>query len=98
MDLIPGWGDPLEKEMATHSSILAWETPWTEKPGGYSKWSCKRVGHNLVMKQNNNLRQPHKQGFPDLGQLFFHTELPSSPWRSRVGLIQELAHVVQCRA
>ena len=29
-----GWEDPLEKEMATHSSILAWETPWTEKPGG----------------------------------------------------------------
>ena len=28
--------DPLEKEMATHSSILAWETPWTDEPGGYS--------------------------------------------------------------
>ena len=29
-----GWEDPLKKEMATHSSILAWETPWTEEPGG----------------------------------------------------------------
>ena len=29
-----GWGEPLEKEMATHSSILAWEIPWTEGPGG----------------------------------------------------------------
>ena len=29
-----GWEDPLEKEMAAHSSILAWETPWTEGPGG----------------------------------------------------------------
>ena len=29
-----GWEDPLEKEMATHSSILAWDIPWTEKPGG----------------------------------------------------------------
>ena len=28
------WEDPLEKEMATHSSILAWEIPWTEEPGG----------------------------------------------------------------
>ena len=28
------WGDPLEKEKATHSSILAWESPWTEEPGG----------------------------------------------------------------
>ena len=31
---IPGWEDPLEKEMATHSSLLAWEIPWTEEPGG----------------------------------------------------------------
>ena len=31
---IPGWEDPMEKEMATHSSILTWETPWTEEPGG----------------------------------------------------------------
>ena len=30
------WEDPLEKEMATHSSILAWEIPWIERPGGYS--------------------------------------------------------------
>ena len=30
----PGWEDPLEEEMAIHSSILAWETPWTEEPGG----------------------------------------------------------------
>ena len=29
-----GWEDPLEKDMATHSSILAWRTPWTEEPGG----------------------------------------------------------------
>jgi len=35
-----GWEDPLEKAMATHSSILAWEVPWTEKSGGYSPWSC----------------------------------------------------------
>ena len=32
-----GWEDPLEKEMATHSSILAWRIPWTEKPGGVAK-------------------------------------------------------------
>ena len=34
MSLIPGWEDSLEKEMPTHSSILAWEIPWTEEPGG----------------------------------------------------------------
>ena len=35
---MPGQKDPLEKEMATHSSILAWEIPWTEEPGDYSPW------------------------------------------------------------
>ena len=33
--------DPLEKGMATHSSILAWRIPWTEEPGGYSLWGHK---------------------------------------------------------
>ena len=32
------WEDPLEKGMATHSSILVWGIPWTEEPGGYSSW------------------------------------------------------------
>ena len=37
-----GWEDPLEKGMATYSSILAWEIPWTEEPGrGCSPWGCK---------------------------------------------------------
>ena len=36
-----GWGDPLEKEMVTHCSILAWEIPWTEEPVGYSPWDQK---------------------------------------------------------
>ena len=37
-----GWEDPLEKEMATHSRILAWKIPWMEEPGRlYSPWSCK---------------------------------------------------------
>ena len=38
-----GWEDPLEKEMATHSNMLAWEIPWTEEPGGYSPWGCKEL-------------------------------------------------------
>ena len=36
-----GLKNPLEKEMATHSSILAWEIPWTEESGGYSPWDLK---------------------------------------------------------
>ena len=46
-----GWDDPLEKEMATHSSILAWEIPWTEEPGGLQSLASQRVGHNLTTKQ-----------------------------------------------
>ena len=40
------WEDPLEKEMATHSSILAWETSWTEKPGRLQSMGSQRVGHD----------------------------------------------------
>ena len=44
--------DPLEKEMATHSSILGWEILWTEEPGGLqSLGGHKRVGYNLATKQ-----------------------------------------------
>ena len=38
-----GWEDPLEKEMATDSSILGWRIPWTEEPGGYSPWGPKEL-------------------------------------------------------
>ena len=38
-----GWEDPLEKEMATHSSILAWEIPWTEEPGGLQSMGSQEL-------------------------------------------------------
>ena len=41
----------LEKEMATRSSILAWEIPWTEEPGGLQSLRLQRVGHDLVTKK-----------------------------------------------
>ena len=40
--------DTLEKEMATHSSILSWETPWTEEPGGLQPMELQRVRHDLA--------------------------------------------------
>ena len=43
--------DPLEKGMATHSSILAWKIPWTEEPGGLQSMGSQRVGHSLATKQ-----------------------------------------------
>ena len=40
----------VKKEMATHSSVLAWEILWTEEPRGLYPWSCKRIRHNLAAK------------------------------------------------
>ena len=51
--MILRWEDPLEKETATHSNILAWEIPWTEEPGGLQ--SCgSRVRHDLVTKSKQH--------------------------------------------
>ena len=50
-----GQRDPLEKEMATLSSILAWEIPWTEEPGGLQSMGSQRVGHNLATEQQQGL-------------------------------------------
>ena len=41
-----GWEDPLEKEMATHSSILAWKIPWTVEPSRVPSMGSQRVGHD----------------------------------------------------
>ena len=60
-----GQEDPLEKEIATHSSILAWETPWTEELGGLQSMGSKRVRHNLATKPPPP---------------FFLTELPLLPF------------------
>ena len=46
MGLILGWEDPLEKEMATHSSILAWKILWTETPGRLQSTELQRVRHD----------------------------------------------------
>ena len=45
---------PLEKEMATHSSIPAWEIPWTEEPGGPQSMGLQRVGHDWTTKQQDD--------------------------------------------
>ena len=51
-----GWADPLEKEMATHSSILAWKIPWTEEPGGLQSTGSQRVGHDSATEHTLWLR------------------------------------------
>ena len=59
-----GGGDPLEKEMATHSSILAWRIPWTEEPGGSQSMGLHRVRHDW-----SNFVQEHVQ-WPQYKSLF----------------------------
>ena len=52
------WEDPLEKEMASHSSILTWETPWTEEPGGLQSMESQWIGHDwscTTMKKRQEL-------------------------------------------
>ena len=64
-----GHEDPLEKEMATHSSILGWKVPWMEGPGGLQSTGSQRVGHNWVTslcKSIFNFWLP----FLDLSELF----------------------------
>ena len=48
-----GWEDPLQEGMATHPSILAWEIPWTEEPGGLQSMVLQRVGHDWLTKHNS---------------------------------------------
>ena len=53
-----GWEDPLEKQMAPHSSILAWRIPWTEEPGGLQSMGSPRVRHGWVTLTHTH---PHTQ-------------------------------------
>ena len=57
-----GGEDPLEKEMATHSSILAWEIPWTEESGGLQSMGSQRIEHKLATEQQE----------PNLAGALFH--------------------------
>ena len=50
-----GWEDPLEKEMATHSSILAWRIPWTEEPGRLQSTGSQRVRHNWATSLTHSI-------------------------------------------
>ena len=63
-----GQEDPLEKEMATHSTVLAWEISWTEEPGGLQSVGLQRIRHNLGTKQ----QQQHFFIYGCTGSLLLH--------------------------
>ena len=48
-----GWEDPLEEEMATHASILAWRIPWTGEPGGLQCMGSQRVRHDCTTEHTH---------------------------------------------
>ena len=56
-----GGEDPLEKRMATHSSILAWRISWAEEPGGLQSMGSQRDGHNLVTNTNKDYNSAFPQ-------------------------------------
>ena len=74
-----GWEDPLEKEMTTHFSNLAWRIPWTEKPGGLQSMGSPRVAHNWATKHLASLASV-LEAECCLQFLFSSTE--SGAWRS----------------
>ena len=57
-----GWENFLEKEIAMHSIILAWEIPWTEEPGGLQFMGSQRVVHNLATKQKQSWDNKYGHG------------------------------------
>ena len=87
--MIPGWEDPLEKEMATHSSILAWKIPWTEEPGGLqsmgsqSQTLCDPMDYSMpgfpVHHQLLELAQTHIHRVSDAIQPSYPLLSPSLP-------------------
>ena len=59
-----GWEDPLEKEVATHSSILACKIPWPEKPGGLQSMGLQRVGGHDFVTKHTRPHTPYPSFFP----------------------------------
>ena len=77
-----GQEDPLEKEMATHSSILAWEIPWTEEPGGPQSMGWKRVRHHLATKRTHTHTPTHQTAEFQVQRLWLFIFIPpvTSTW------------------
>ena len=71
---------PLKKKMATHSSILVWEIPWTEEPDRLQSMSSQRVGHDLEVKQQNSIINNIYIIHISIYVLNFHHTDFSPPW------------------
>ena len=70
-----GQKEPLEKEMATHSSIFAWEIPWTEEPGKlHSQCGSQKVGHDLATNQQHYQKKGEMNSITILQMMKIHQE------------------------
>ena len=95
----------LEKEMATHSSVLAWEIPWTEEPGGLQFMGSQTVGHDLATKTTNSIHNTFvtpctiaRQAPPSMGfsRHEYWSGLPCPPPRDlpHLGMNPNLLHLL----
>ena len=82
-----GWEDPLEKEMATHSSILAWRIPWTEEPGGLQSSGSQRVGQDRATSLFTFFHMPYVFSYPHI-----LTTHPAFPLHHHPGLVTVVPH------
>ena len=73
-----GQEDPLEEDMATHSSILAWRIPWTEEPGGLQSMRSQRVGNDRVTEYTHKSHTVHRCTY--LFPFFLQLHLPILPF------------------
>ena len=79
-----GWEDPLEEEMADHSSILAWKIPWTEEPGRLQSIESQRVGHDLECRHlvlEASLVTQKVKNLPVVWETGFNPWVGKIPWR-----------------
>ena len=76
-----GWEDRLEKEMATHSSILAWWIPWTEEPGGLQSTGLQRVRHGWATLLTSNDKQQTSVPEKDVRKLRFEHKGKAESWQ-----------------
>ena len=83
MGSIPGSGRSLEKEMATHSSILASRIPWTEDPGGLLSMGSQRVRHDLVIEPRCDSGKESSCQFKRPERLEFNPWVRKIPWRRK---------------
>ena len=74
-----GREDPLEEDMAAHSSTLAWRIPWAEEPGGLQSTGSQRVRRDLGTKQ-------HKQWVPHISGIKQYLSIPTVCWHAFLGL------------